>query len=371
MASTQPTSPIVDEQGQTRPQKRHRWLVILLAFAVVVLLIGWQVVSTRGNKTDPTVAGRPLSNAQTHLHTVAVGSRPGTLYLGTHYGIFTSTDNGRTWPQARGMLNTLMVTTIASSPDDANALALIGIPSVTGGAAAGTYFSQDGGAHWTLRNPPNLSKEAYPYTIQASAANDQHFYVYYLYAGWFETRDMGQHWRPFAQGNLAGMQTPSLLTFATDPNHLLLGGDQGLFESKDDGQTWKPLVAIQGNVYNLVASRTAPVTILCATDQGLFTWKDGAKRMRQLPGTTVFTRLAVNATGNIVYGLAGRTVWYSQDGGATWTARKQFQRGDFTAFLLDPQQAGRLYIGFFLPAQVVYTTDSGKSWHVLTDSTTP
>lgn len=207
MASTQSTSPSADEQGQVGPQKGHRLLIIFLAFAVI-LLVGWQVISTRGNKTDPTVAGRPLSNAQTHLHTVAVGSRPGTLYLGTHYGIFTSTDNGRTWPQARGMLHTLMVTAIASSPNDANALALIAIPGVTGGAAAGTYFSQDGGTHWTLRNPPNLSKEAYPYTIKASAADDQHFYVYYLYAGWFETRDMGRHWRPFAQGNLASMQTP-------------------------------------------------------------------------------------------------------------------------------------------------------------------
>jgi photosystem II stability/assembly factor-like uncharacterized protein len=53
------------------------------------------------------------------------------------------------------------------------------------------------------------------------------------------------------------MQTPSLLTFANDPNHLLLGGDQGLFESKDDGQTWNPLTTIQGNVYSLVASQAA------------------------------------------------------------------------------------------------------------------
>ena len=371
MASTQPTAPVTDEQGQTNPNRGRRLLIILLVFVIVVVLVGLQVVNTRGNKTDPTVAGRPLSNTQTHLHTVAVGSRPGTLYLGTHYGIFTSTDNGRTWPQTRGVLNTLMVTTIATSPSDANMLALIGIPSVTGGAAAGTYFSQDGGTNWTLRNPPNLSQEAYPYTIKASAANDQHFYVYYLYAGWFETRDMGRHWRSFAQGNLTNMQTPSLLTFANDPNHLLLGGDQGLFESRDDGQTWHTLTAIQGNVYSLVSSQTAPVTIFCATDQGLFTWKDGAKQMRQLPGTTIFSRLAVDATGRILYGLAGRSILYSQDGGITWTARKQFQRGDLTAFLIDPRQAGKLYIGFFLPAQVVYTTDSGKNWRILTDSTTP
>jgi hypothetical protein len=80
MASTQPTSPIADEQRQTGPQKGHRLLIIFLAFAVLVVLIGWQVVSTRGNKTDPTVAGRPLSNAQMHLHTVAVRTCKRPLY---------------------------------------------------------------------------------------------------------------------------------------------------------------------------------------------------------------------------------------------------------------------------------------------------
>jgi len=319
------------------------------------------------------VEGRPLSNPQMHLHTVMIGEKPGTLYLGTHYGIFTSTDDGRTWPQARGTLNTLMVTTIVASPKDANSLALIGIPSTTGGSPAGTYFSQDGGTTWALRNPPNISKTASPYTIEAGAANSQHFYVYYLYAGWFETQDMGRHWRPFAQGNLSNMQTPSLLTFADSPAHLLLGGDQGLFESKDDGQTWNVLPSVQGYVYTLAASKTTPATIFCATEQGLYTWKEGTTQIKKiaLPGSTIFSRLTINASGQILYGLAGRDLWYSQDGGATWTLRKHFDRGDFTALISDPLQASRLYIGFFLPAQVVYSTDSGKSWNILTDSTTP
>ncbi len=103
------------------------------------------------------------------------------------------------------------------------------------------------------------------------------------------------------------------------------------------------------------------------------TWKEGTTQIKQvaLPGSTIFSRLTIDASGQILYGLAGRDLWYSQDGGATWTLRKHFDRGDFTALISDPRQVNRLYIGFFLPAQVVYSTDSGKSWHILTDSTTP
>ena len=103
MASTQPSSaPVSNTQRhvQTGQQKRHRLFVILLCLTIIAVLIGWQIVSTRDNTTDPTVEGRPLSNPQMHLHTVMIGEKPGTLYLGTHYGIFTSTDDGRTWPQA-------------------------------------------------------------------------------------------------------------------------------------------------------------------------------------------------------------------------------------------------------------------------------
>jgi photosystem II stability/assembly factor-like uncharacterized protein len=309
-----------------------------------------------------------------HLHTVALGGKPGTVYLGTHFGIFTSTDGGRSWPQQRGALNTLMVTMIAVHPRDANALALVGTPSVSKADPAGIYFSEDGGANWKLRAPSNLPGGAYPFSVRAGSAGVGHYYAYYLYAGWFETKDSGRQWQELARGQsgeLPEMQAPVLLTFPDAPEHLLLGGDQGLYESRDDGQHWMKIDAVQGSVSNLALAGTAPATLLCVTDHGLYRWQDTQHipQVTQLnfPQQKMFSQLTVDKSGKNVYGFAGRTLWYSSDGGASWSARQQFERGDMIALLVDPQHAETLYAGFFLPPRTLASSDGGKSWRTIAD----
>src|SRR5207249_1271923 len=94
------------EQPVMRGMKRPIYVLILIAL-IIPLLVVWQLINSFVNGTDPVVAGRPLSNPHTHLHLVALGGEPGVVYLGTHYGLFTSTDGGRDWPEPRGTLNTV------------------------------------------------------------------------------------------------------------------------------------------------------------------------------------------------------------------------------------------------------------------------
>src|SRR5947209_16918223 len=140
-------------------QKRPVQVSLMLVLAAVIVF-SWQLLNNTANSTDPTIAGHPLSNPHTHLHTVALGVRPGTLYLGTHFGMFTSTDGGKSWPQPRGALNTMIITAIAASLSHPDSLAVVAIPVSAGGVQSRVYYSHDGGHTWTASTASSLSLAA-------------------------------------------------------------------------------------------------------------------------------------------------------------------------------------------------------------------
>jgi photosystem II stability/assembly factor-like uncharacterized protein len=263
-----------------------------------------------------------------------------------------------------------MVTSIAPAPGDPNLLAVIAVPSGIGSEQPGVYISRDGGNSWRLSNPPRLPSSAYPFSVQAGSGPAGHFYAFFVYAGWYETTDLGVHWRPITSGALSAMQTPLFLTDPRNPRHLLLGGDQGLFETFDDGVHWQRLQGINGTVLSLTATRTQPRLIFCATDEGFYRWQDGSQQITHLRGPTPnssLTRLISSADGAALYALAGRDLWFSADQGTSWQKRFTFSRSDLMALQLSPRQPTQLYAAFFYPASVLFSQDGGRSWQVLTD----
>ncbi len=370
-SSSSPSKPETERQTKVKSSGRTRIVrTLVIGLVIIGLVVAWQLLNVYNNSTDPTVAGRPLSNPHTHLHTVALGVKPGVLFLGTHYGLFTSADGGHTWPQPRGTLNNYMVTAIAESPTNPNILALIVIPTSGLGQPSGVAFSRDGGITWQISTPSGLSSSAYPYTVKAGSGNSGQFYAFYFYVGWLETRDLGAHWYPITRDTLSNMQMTSLLTDPYDPNHLFLGGDQGLYESHDDGDHWLHISTIQGNVQSIIATNTTPRIFYCATDQGFYHWREGSTQIPQvthLPMAVSPTRLTTDETGKALYSLSGRDLWFSSDSGTTWIQRWHFDRGDLISLVVDPLNPRNLYAGFFLPPKVVYSTDGGSSWKTLTD----
>ena len=212
-SSMSPRSQDAERQKKVKSSWRTRIIrTFVFGLLIIVIVAAWQFLSAYNNSTDPTIEGRTLSNPHTHLHSVALGQKPGVLYLGTHYGLFTSTDGGHTWPQSHGTLSNDMVTSIAVSPSNPNLLALIVIPTSGLGQQSGIAFSRDNGTSWQISAPSGLSSSAYPHSVKAGTGSSGQFYAYYCYAGWLETRDLGAHWYPITRGTLNGMLTPSLLT---------------------------------------------------------------------------------------------------------------------------------------------------------------
>lgn len=349
-------------------------MLVVLALLIVLTLLGGQWL---GRKQNSMLPGRPLSYPQTHLHTVVLSPRAGVVYLGTHYGLFTSTDGGRSWPQNQGALNTSMITAVAASPGNPDLLAVLAIPTSGLSGQMGVYVSANAGRDWHLSTPAGLSTTAYPYTILSAPGAGGRFYVFFNYAGWFETRDLGQHWQAITSGSLSNIQTPSLLVDPAQPEHLLLGGDLGLFETRDDGQSWQQIKGVSGNVLALVATEPAgkaPRTVFAATDQGLYRWQDQPNSGEQadiisltsLPASPAPTHLELSADGRSLYALFGSDLWLSSDQGNTWRRLWHFTRGDMVSLILNPDNPRELLAGFFAPALVLMSTDAGTSWQTLT-----
>src|SRR6185437_4044469 len=169
------------EPPAPRSRPRWLWLAVLCAVALLILVeVGYQLWKSSPAATAPSVAGRPLSNPQTHLHTVAL-SPSGTMYLGTHFGLFWSTDGGHTWPQPTGALPGLMITSVQVSPVDPTTLAVAGLTNTGDASKNGFYISQNGGKTWHLRSPSlpgsGLNAPASPYFVQAGDDAAGHWYV--------------------------------------------------------------------------------------------------------------------------------------------------------------------------------------------------
>jgi len=355
--------------ARTRFWRRLVMLIAVLALVgAAIVLQGWYQQQTG------MVVGRPLASRETHVHTVVFSSRPGVVYLGTHFGLFTSTDSGRTWPQQKGALSPMMITAVAVSPTNPDLLAVVSAPNGSSGGRLGIWVSANGGSDFQSTLPASLPAAAYPYTIQSAPGAGGHFYAFFTYSGWFETRDLGRHWFSITSGSLATVQVSSLLVDPTNPNHLLMGGDTGLFETENDGQTWQQITQVQGSVNSLVATQGISRqgrTFLCATDQGLYrsVSETGHIAWSQLRFSTTldFTRLALSDNGSALYALSGSDLWFSPDLGTTWVHRWHFTRGDLTALAMNPDNAQELLAGFFWPGLVLISTNAGSTFHTLTD----
>jgi photosystem II stability/assembly factor-like uncharacterized protein len=354
------------------PPARPRWLW-LAALGVVALLVlvevGYQYWKNSPTATAPSVAGRPLSNPQTHLHTIALGDSPGMIYLGTHFGLFWSTDGGRTWPQQRGVLPELMITSIAVSPIDPRSLAVVGLSNVGDASKDGLYISQDAGETWRLSNPSlpggGLGSPISPYFVIAGV-NAADWYAVYVGAGLYETRDAGAHWALLTPGTLASALMANVFIDPADVHHLLVGTDAGLYQTRDDGAHWEQVTAVQQSVLALAALPGQPGMILCATSAGLWRSTDNGLRFQGISAPSFSRLTAAGTTGALLYGVSGQKLWRSADAGGHWTLAAALDRSDLIALVGDPADAQTLYAGYFFPPAVFTSRNAGHSWQVVT-----
>ena len=205
-----------------------------------------------GDSWNPASSGLPASPSGSALNISALALDPdgtGTLYAGSGMiGVFKSADGGASWNAASSEILASFVSSLAIDPED----------SATIYAAAGLVFkSGDGGAHWGALNfgPPccvsTLAIDAQdPNTIYAAVEN----------GGVWKSTDGGVSWANLAEFNAVGI--------AIDPQNtgtVYVGvqgagtGSGGIWKSTDGGTNWtKSVVPAGGGVHGFRIDSRAP-----------------------------------------------------------------------------------------------------------------
>jgi photosystem II stability/assembly factor-like uncharacterized protein len=292
---------------------RRGWLIAgaTLAFGAALLAAVIYVgVSRDGTAAgeEPAVQAEPqaqpsgLPDTPDYHSLLVAPSDPGHILLGTHAGLYESTNGGRDW------------TKVALEGQDAMNLA--SSEGETLWTAGHEVFakSSDGGVTWTDVRPdglPSLDIHGFavdpkdPGTLYAAVAGQ----------GLYRSRDGGRSF------SLVSREVgPGVMALGVTPDGRILAGDmeQGVMVSTDDGKSWKRVH--EAGLMGLAINSKDPQRIL-ATGPGILLSRDGGKTWEEAlaladgAGPVAWAPSAPETA--YVVGF-DKTLYKTEDGGATW-----------------------------------------------------
>ncbi len=282
----------VPKQRAAPPQRRWwQYSAGAAGLAAIAVVLALTVLHGGGNSGREESAGVNPSNSQ-------------KLVLGTHVGLYVSSDGGRHW-----RFDTL-------SGDDAMNLARPGGDTIWLAGHQVFKKSMDGGGSWSDVRPDGLpSLDIHGFAVDPGNASI--LYAAVAGEGLYRSRDGGRSFS-LASNQVGG----NVMALAVLPDGRILAGDmqQGLLESSDHGASWKQRLRAQ--VMGLAINPNDPKRLL-ATGAGIALSNDGGRSWRSvldLPdgaGPVAWSQ----SNAKLAYAVGfNRTLYRSGNGGESWSA---------------------------------------------------
>jgi photosystem II stability/assembly factor-like uncharacterized protein len=289
-------------RGTTKlPFYRQRPLLWLAPVLVAAAAAAVAVVATQGGGSGAAAsAGLPDTPDYHSLLVDPTDSRK--LMLGTHGGLYVSSDGGRHWRFD------------ALSGNDAMNLARPGDDTIWLAGHEVFKKSSDGGATWSDVRPAGLpGLDIHGFAVDSH--NPRTLYAAVAGQGLYRSRDGGRSFS-LASDQVGG----SVMALAVLPDGRILAADmqRGLLESSDGGTSWRQTLRTQ--LLGLAVNPSDPKRLLAA-GAGIALSTDGGRSWRSVldvsdgMGPVAWSR----SNPKLAYAVAfNRTLYRSGDGGASW-----------------------------------------------------
>jgi photosystem II stability/assembly factor-like uncharacterized protein len=283
--------------------RRYGWVMWVALVAIAAGGAFWLAKSQAqggGEAVEPPASGLP--NTPDYHSLLVDPADPQRIFLGTHGGLYESTDGGRSWEFA--------------TLEGQDAMNLARTPEETLWTAGHDVLakSDDGGQTWTDVRPEGLpSLDLHGFATDPR--NPRSLYAAVAGEGLYHSADAGATFSAFSSEVGA-----DVMALAVAPDGRILAGDMrlGLLTSSDGGKTWRQ--TLREGVMGLAINPSDPARVL-ATGRGIFLSTDGGKNWKQVrpvgPGAGPAAWAPSDPQTGYVVGF-DRTFYTTTDAGASW-----------------------------------------------------
>ena len=286
------------------PVRPSALLRVSLAVAATTLLAG--CAAGTGKDSDSEHHGQ--SAEMEHIHGLGIDPGDGTLYAGTHYGLFR-------------------------------------IPASGQASLVGDHVQDFMG--FTVLGPSHFVASGHPGEGQGGPSS----------VGLIESTDAGKTWTPLSLSGEADFHSLD----SADGTIYGLNAMTGQLMTSADGRTWD--VRSTEAIADLAVDPTRPLTLVATTQQGPVISIDGGATFTELPSAPLLVLVDWAPDGTLVGVAPDGTLYRSSDSAVTWEARGNLA-GPPEA--VDVEDADTIYAA--ANGQVLKSPDGGATFSALDDA---
>lgn len=269
-----------------------------------------------------------FSTTYGHVHALTSNPQDNSLLMGTHNGLFKSTDNGKTFQKmdVKGEVNAMDFMNFAYDQNSKTIYA--------GGHDLGVVKSTDGGITWTKTDSGVSGTDIHALAINPLDTN--RLYAFSVGNGVYGSKDGAKSWYRIDDGPVnpsivafGYMATPSSMDRGmktdktTNIGYLWAGTGGGLYSSFACFCGWTKTSGItdRATIYTLAPNPVNKSSMLAGTKDGVYKTTDEGKSFTKLSGIKNIAAISFGSSNpNVIYAATSDgSIYRSDDEGKNWS----------------------------------------------------